>query len=304
MIEFLRTQNISENLIKDIQHFREYYGMDNDLQDRVPKPRYHYYGKEVWEMAIVALLEGDNILLSGPKATGKNVLADNLAAVFNRPSWNVSFNVNTDSNSLIGTDTFLDGQVTFRKGAIYEAAIHGGFGIFDEINMAKNDAMAVLHSALDHRRIVDIPGYFRVQLSEATRFIGTMNYGYSGTKELNEALVSRFMVIDIPPVTKEKLELIIGSEFDNLNQDYLNHFIQLFLDLQKKSQNSEISSKAVDLRGLIGAIRAMDRGLDPKLAIRMGILSKTFDDYEKEIVQDVILLHLPENASRKDIFVG
>ncbi len=26
-----------------------------------------------------------------------------------------------------------------------------------------------------------------------------MNYGYAGTKELNEALVSRFLVIDMPP---------------------------------------------------------------------------------------------------------
>ena len=253
-------------------------------------------------MAIVAILQGDNILLSGPKATGKNVLADNLAAVFDRPSWNVSFNVNTDSSALIGTDTFVDGEVAFRRGSIFEAAVHGGFGIFDEINMAKNDAIAVLHSALDHRRVIDISGYDRVELAEATRFIATMNHGYAGTKELNEALVSRFMIIDIPPITKEKLALILSAEFNTLKEDYIEHFSRLFLDLQLKSQNSEISSKTVDLRGLIGAIRAMDRGLNPYLAIRMGVLDKTFDDFEKEIVEDILRLHLPKTAERKDIF--
>ena len=54
--------------------------------------------------------------------------------------------------------------------------------------MAKNDAIVVLHSALDYRRVIDVPGYERINLHPATRFIGTMNYEYAGTKELNEAL--------------------------------------------------------------------------------------------------------------------
>lgn len=302
MIDFLRTQHVSEKLIADVIHFRDFYKLDEQLLHRVPNPKYHYFGRDVWEMAIVAILQGDNILLSGPKATGKNVLADNLAALFHRPSWNVSFNVNTDSSALIGTDTFVDGQVRFRYGSIYEAALYGGFGIFDEINMAKNDAIAVLHSALDHRRVIDVPGYHRITLAEATRFIGTMNYGYAGTKELNEALVSRFMVIDIPPVTKEKLKMIFESEFEHLKEDYMENFSRIFLDLQLKSQNSEISSKTVDLRGLIGAMRAIERGLEPQLAMKMGVLDKTFDDFEKEIVSDVIHLHLPKSAKREDIF--
>ena len=36
-------------------------------------------------MAIAALLKGENLLLAGPKATGKNVLAENLAYLFGRP---------------------------------------------------------------------------------------------------------------------------------------------------------------------------------------------------------------------------
>lgn len=33
----------------------------------------------------------------------------------------------------------------------------GGFGVLDEVNMAKNEALAVLHAALDFRRILDVP---------------------------------------------------------------------------------------------------------------------------------------------------
>lgn len=302
MLEFLRAQHISEDLIKDTIKFRNFYRVEDKVSYRIPTPRFLFYGKDVLEMAMVAILEGEHILLSGPKATGKNVLAENLAAIFGRPSWTLSFNVNTDSSSLIGTDTFVDGQVSFRPGHISEAAKYGGFGVFDEINMAKNDAIAVLHSALDHRRIIDVPGYDKIMLAESTRFIGTMNYGYVGTKELNEALVSRFMVIEIPPITMEKLKLILEAEFPDLREAYVENFSKLFIDLQLKSQSSEVSSKCVDLRGLLAAIKAMKRGLNPQHAIQMGVLNKTFDEFEKEIIQDVIHLRLPVDIKKEDIF--
>ncbi len=38
--------------------------------------------KETLEMGMAALLEQENLLLAGPKATGKNVLAENLAYIF------------------------------------------------------------------------------------------------------------------------------------------------------------------------------------------------------------------------------
>ena len=96
---------------------------------------------------MAAVLEQENLLLAGPKATGKNVLAENLAYIFGRPVYNVSFHVNTNSGDLIGTDTFVDNQVKLRKGSIYQCAEEGGFGILDEINMAKNDAVSVLRHA-------------------------------------------------------------------------------------------------------------------------------------------------------------
>ena len=68
-------------------------------------------------MAIAGLLEGENLLLAGPKATGKNILAENLAYAFGRPVYNVSFHVNTNSGDLIGTDTFVNNEVCLRRAA-------------------------------------------------------------------------------------------------------------------------------------------------------------------------------------------
>ncbi|PSJ31525.1 ATPase [Peptostreptococcus russellii] len=302
MKEFLREQGVSEKLLKELEDFRKYYKLEDSLLDRVPNPRYKYYGKEVWSKSIAALLAGYNILLSGPKATGKNVLAENLAMIFNRPMWNISMNINSDSSSLLGSDTFIDGEVKLRKGPVYNAAESGGFAVFDEINMAKNDSLSVIYSALDYRRVIDVPGYERIDMHEATRFIGTMNYGYIGTKELNEALISRFMVIDMPTITEENFKMILENEFA-LKKDYLDIFVRLFMDLQKKSLNAEISSKAIDLRGLFSSIETMKKGLDIKSALEMGIVNKTFDQYEKDIVRDVINSLLRDDVKSEDLFI-
>ena len=298
----LDEQQIHRELIDKVIEFREKYPVEPEMAARVVKPTMPFYGREILEMAIAGILEGENILLTGPKATGKNVLAENLAWIFGRPSYNVSFHVQTGSAELIGTDTFRNNQVELRKGTICLCAEQGAFGILDEINMAKNDAVSVMHAVLDDRRYMDIPGYERIYLQESTRFIATMNHGYAGTRELNEALVSRFMVIDMPKQSGETLEKILKTVFPDALPEKLSQFIGVFLDLQEKAENGEISTKALDLRGLIAALKTIRCGLSPLQAVRMGIVNKCFDRFERDIVNDVVMVRIPEEWTREDIF--
>ena len=302
MDNYLKEQNIDKYLIDEVANFRSKYVLDDEVKARVVKPQISFIGKDILEMAICAILKGENILLSGPKATGKNVLADNLAYIFARPSYNISFNINTDSSALIGTDTFKNNEVSLRKGPVYQCAEYGGFGIFDEVNMAKNDAISVLHSTLDHRRIIDVAGYDKIMLHEATRFIGTMNYGYAGTKELNEALVSRFLVIDMPAIDEATLLQILKNAFPKAKDGAMEQFANLFLDLQVKAFNGEISTKPIDLRGMIACLKTVDIGLSPSVAIKMGMTNKSFDVFEREIIGDVVMTRIPQDWSRKEVF--
>lgn len=301
-LKYLEEQGVCSSFINKIMEFREKYPVSDEVKNRIIKPSIPFYGRDILEMAIAGILQGQNLLLTGPKATGKNILAENLAYIFNRPSYNISFHVNTGSGDLIGTDTFEDNEVKLRKGSIYRCAEYGGFGILDEINMAKNDAVSVLHATLDYRRSIDVPGYDKIDLHPAARFIGTMNYGYAGTKELNEALVSRFLVIDMPAQTEETLGFIFHQMFPRAKENAIEQFVGLFLDLQLKALNSEISTKALDLRGLLGAMKIVDVGLAPAKAVRMGIVNKTFDVFEKEIVEDVVSTRIPSDWTRNDVY--
>lgn len=302
MLEFLRSEGIDESTLAHIEAFRREYPVNAGQEYRVPRPKYMYYGLEVWRRALAALLAGGNLLLVGPKATGKNVLAENLAAVFNRPQWDISFYLNTDAASLIGTDTFSNGEVSLRRGPIYQCADEGGFGVLDEINMAKNESLSVLHATLDFRRIIDVPGYDRIELSPCTRFIATMNYGYAGTREVNEALASRFMVINMPIISAENLKKLMLAQFTKLKDEYAQQLAELFQELRRKCDNSEISTKALDLRGLLAAIGLTKQGLRLDEALEMGIINKSFDDFERQLVSDVIAARIPAGLGEDELF--
>lgn len=302
LIDFLRAEGLRPALIDKLLAFQTSFP-PAAKDARIPCPAYYYYGKELWEDALTALLCGKNLLLVGPKATGKNVLAENLAAAFGRPCWNISFHINLDASYMIGSDTFKDGAVSFRPGPVFACARQGGFAVLDEINMARNEALAVLHSLLDHRHILDVPGYELIHTHPAARFIATMNYGYTGTRELNEALASRFVILKLPAISERNLLKLLAREFPNLKEQMRAQFAALFFDLQKKCASAEISSKALDLRGLLDALTLMENGLDARRALFMGIANKSFDDYETTLIEDVIAMRIPENFPNEKIFL-
>ena len=235
LLTFLQEEQIDPALIDGVREYRKNYPVEGSrYANRLIAPEAVYYGNAVWEKAIAAILTGRNLLLAGPKATGKNVLADNLCALFARPAWNVSFHIGMDAYGLIGMDTYDGEKVVFRPGPVYLAAKEGGFAVLDEVNMAKNESLAVLHAALDHRRVIDVPGYDRIDVSPAARFIGTMNYGYAGTRDLNEALSSRFVILSMPPISGEDLTRLLAARFPGMKERVRDQFVRLFLEIMKK----------------------------------------------------------------------
>lgn len=302
MLQFLKDEGLNPSIIEEIEAFRRAHPAPEGLAARVPRPKYFYYGREVWEAAATALLCGEHLLLTGPKATGKNVLAENLAAAFARPAWDVSFHINTDAASLIGADSFEHGEVVLRRGPVYRCAQEGGFGVLDEINMAKNESLAVLHAMLDFRRVIDVPGYERIVLHEASRFIATMNYGYAGTRELNEALCSRFVVLDTPPIAGGSLVKLLLHAHPHLKTEAAEQLSALFGEIRSKCESAEISSKALDLRGLLAALKLIEKGLAPHAALRLGLSNKCFDEFESELVDDVIRARIGADATPASFF--
>lgn len=275
------------NQTDPIQAFIENNPVPEAYQSRIPDPRFRYHGEAILRAATAAILSGKNLLLVGEKSTGKNVLAENLAKLFQRPLWNVSLHMSIDAAALIGDDSLRDGNVFFREGPITVASKVGGFAVLDEINMAKNEALAVLHSTLDYRRIIDMPGYDLIKIHPATRFIATMNEGYEGTRDLNEALLSRFVVLKMPAMAESDLKQLIEETYPNLKPAFLRDLTRLVADMDKKAAANEIPRHAVDIRGLFDALDLVKEGLELNDALAMTLSNKLFDPFEEALLTDL-----------------
>ena len=69
--EYLHNQEIEADLIQEVTAFRNQYSVPPEVRERIAAPSLPFYGKDTLEMALAAILQGENLLLSGGKATGK-----------------------------------------------------------------------------------------------------------------------------------------------------------------------------------------------------------------------------------------
>jgi len=56
------------------------------------------------------------------------------------------------------------------------------------------------------------------------------------------------------------------------------------------------------MRGLIGAIRLIHGGLEPIEAVEMGIINKSFDNFERELISDIVMTRIPDTWKSGDVF--
>ena len=56
LIEFLKQEGVSAQLVEEVRHYSEEHTVDEALKKRIPVPHFHYYGNKVWEEALAVLL--------------------------------------------------------------------------------------------------------------------------------------------------------------------------------------------------------------------------------------------------------
>ena len=87
-----------------------------------------------------------------------------------------------------------------------------------------------------------------------------------------------------------------------MKNSYIQQFAGLFQDIEKKCKNGELTSRVLDLRGLLDALSLIEKGLSPLAALDMGITNKTFDAYEQSLIQDVIASRISRKTTAGSIF--
>lgn len=245
----------------------------------------------LWQDVIAAVVLRKPVLLKGPTGAGKTRLAESISAVFGQPMQSINSSVDLDAEALLGFKTLVqrDGQsqIEFIEGPVVTAMKKGHLLYIDEINMAKAETLPILHSALDHRRMMTNP--FTGEVIEAHPDFGVIaaiNEGYIGTAPMNEALKNRFIAYPIPYLSGQQLSELWNREFPDAEPKLKEFMLNLAEDLMKQVENGLLSEEAASIRSLLDAT-ALAGYMDPIRAVDYAIAQKLEDESERELFMDL-----------------
>lgn len=181
-------------------------------KDLIPASKPFEDNKRLVEQVGISINKKLPVLLIGETGTGKTSLVRFLAHKTNNAFRRVNHNGATTVDDIVGKILVNKQGTYWIDGVLTEALRKGYWYLADEINASSADINFIYHCLLDD------DGY--IVLSENNgeivkphpnfRFFATMNPAsdYTGTKELNKALMSRFIVVktDFPsPSTEETI---------------------------------------------------------------------------------------------------
>ncbi|MDX5853202.1 AAA family ATPase [Bacillus cereus group sp. BfR-BA-01363] len=292
--EYLRSNGVSEKHIA--LTFKTYRKYDEDVANRIPKKPETLF-KDTFgavKKAVVYTNKGKHLRLEGEKGTGKNVFVRTLAWIYQRPLFEVSLNSQFDKMDLLGSKSFEQGttedgkpfsNVIFEKEAFVEAMEVGALINLDEVNTVDPSVLVQIHSAVDDRGAMQVPGYGWVEAGQNFGVMLTMNKDYIGTNPLNEATMDRFTPILFPSNKSiiETLRVRVPSakliDIQDADKIYQNIFAMV--------ENGQISKNCLTIRGFISALEvAEDLGL--KEAIIDNVANRIEDEDYRNYVMDVI----------------
>ncbi|NYF24715.1 AAA family ATPase [Sporosarcina sp. JAI121] len=246
----------------------------------------------LWEDVLISAVLKKPVLLKGPSGSGKTKLAQTISHYFNQPMQSINCSVDLDAEALLGFKTIIskDGEtvIEFVEGPVVQAMKKGHILYIDEINMARPETLPILHSVLDHRRMLTNPFTGEVIFGhEDFTVISAINEGYVGTSPMNEALKNRFVSFTVPYLTGEQLESVMIDTNPNASKQLVEVFLHISNDLKKQVMNGLLSDEAASVRSLLDAMGLAEH-IPVKRAIQYAIAEKLDDTIERRLVMELV----------------
>jgi len=245
------------------------------------------------------------LMLRGPTGIGKTTFVYYLADVLHKPIIEELCTEDTLAADLIGRklpDGWIDGSATsslrHKEGSLY---------YLDELGEARPNAMTVIHSLTDDRRVLEVRANKEsLQAPSEWMLIASYNPLYQLQNNVKPSTAQRFITIDIPFPQSELEEKIVKtvlneSTFDTqdvqVKRNYQSKFnipikqlVKLASDYRKLAQSAE----AVGLREgpgtrlVVRTAKLIEYGLPAMMAIQTGMINPlTYDHDQKEGMIDI-----------------
>ena len=233
-----QTQTAKEVVIKKFtkDYFRkEYHDLIPNLPEEFVLP------KELMSLCN-AVYSGDSraTLFHGPAGTGKTMSCKLVCQTIGLP---IMDTVNCTENLdefILGKYIPQEDKIVFIESFVTKAVREGGAVVFEEINFAKPQYLAFLNSLLDDNGFVRLDSGEIVKRHHNFRFFATMNVGYYGTRELNQALFNRFnSVIALAELSDEAIKKMLSARIPEC-VPFMEKMLGVYKKIKKKIETEEL----------------------------------------------------------------
>lgn len=250
------------------------------------------------------------LLLISETGAGKTSLVRWLAKQTNNAYRRVNLNGNTTVDEFKGKliPDEETGKWKWVDGVLIEAMRKGHWLLLDEINAAQPEILFTLNSLLDDDRYVVIEEKDGevVHPHPNFRLFASMNPTgrYTGTKELNIALKSRFAVVQFPETDKNKQVSIMRSHFPEMRDKFMKILAEISFNVNKNYHEGK-SELFISPRDLLMVLTIFNRHYTKEMhedtdlgmeelrdAFIVGILNKTDDKEERLAIAHIANIYL------------
>lgn len=219
-----------------------------------------YFDKLDVDIVADAIKNKQNVLLLGPRGTGKSSLAQVAADILGIKYSYIPCHTGATAEALLGQwiPKKEGGGYQWMDGVLTSAVRHGKICLLDEVNSLRPEVAFAIHGLLDHRRELVLtekpdengdPEF--IQAHENFGFIAAGNPFYEGVRVMNEAFRDRFAVQLVLGYKAELDVAILSRHQDNNSLSHENQvgvkiLIQKLREAaQKNNVHSDISTRAI-----------------------------------------------------------
>ena len=265
----------------------------NDTNPFVPEDNIDFKNiNRILEQTSIAINANIPILLAGEQGTGKNALIKALAAKTNNGYRRASHNGGTSTDDILGKILINKSGTYWVDGVLIDAMRTGSWYCADEINSASPEVLFIYHSLLDDDGYIVLAenGGEIIKPHPSFRFFATMNPSsdYSGVRELNKALMSRFLVLrtDFP---SPNVEANILNERCGIDKNIAEKLVAFAVEVRATHAKEKIQY-VLSTRDLLMWGKMLGIYGKYMISAEMSILNKVGRD-DRDMIKDLLALH-------------
>ena len=224
-----------------------------------------------------------NVLLVGPKGTGKTSLPKEFAAANGRPFFTVHCQLIAERDDWWGSkELSLERGTYFEKDAFLDAVETPGCVILlDEANRTHPENLNALFGFLDHRRKAWVPALKReVVVAGGAVFFVTLNEGYEyvGTNPVDEALRDRMTYAVRMTSVPKKVEKAILTRRTRVDEDTAEKLAEFARTVRRNPK----LGVPISTRQLLGAASLVVEGMALQDAVLFSIVNSMGQDVDRK----------------------